>query len=141
MHSAQAPIDDKLGLVKTDKPSTSPEEPAQAETEVAYLLNGSANGPTIDKSPGGLNMSSLVHNLVGDVPLGAALSNWGLMLYSVTHNSKNSADTGVDKTAPVLQTAATSADGKTIILSYDELLGATSTMPAAGAFSVTSDGA
>lgn len=134
---AQSPATAGQGPVQTRESQTAPELRGQASGG-----GSAAVGPTSEPSAAGSRMPDFMNDMVGGMPLGAALSSGGMMLYGLAGggNVSGTGSASSDTRAPVLQTAATSADGKTIVLTYDELLGASATMPAAGAFSVTSDG-
>lgn len=110
----------------------------QAEPHVAPASTPASNAESA-KSATGSRMPDFMNDMVGGMPLGAVMVSGGLLAYGLAGGG-NANGSSNDTRAPVLQSAATSADGKTIVLSYDETLGTTS-LPAAGAFSVTSDGA
>lgn len=113
---------------------------AQAQTMPEVTPATPAASPSAAKNASGSRMPDFMNDMVWGMPLGAVVTSGGLLAYGLAGGG-SSVSGGSDATAPVLQTAETSADGKTIVLTYDETLGASTTMPAAGAFSVTSDGA
>ena len=82
-------------------------------------------------------MPDFMNDMVGGMPLGAAVASGGLLLYGLAGGGNTNSGSS-DSRAPVLQSLATSGDGKKIILTYDEALG--TTMPAATSFVITVDG-
>jgi uncharacterized repeat protein (TIGR02059 family) len=79
--------------------------------------------------------ASVFASAFGAAPLGAIASGGVLLAVALSRASSSTPSTPADTVAPQLLSAATSSDGKTIVLSYNEALG--TSVPAASSMAVS----
>jgi uncharacterized repeat protein (TIGR02059 family) len=92
----------------------------------------------MSRASSSMNAPDYVANMLGAAPLGAVATGGVLLALAAGGSRSASGTSSADTTAPVLQSASTSSDGKKIILSYDETL--STSLPAASTYVVSADG-
>ena len=129
-----------LLLAQADTPPSTPGAPVAPGASAPFLSASPPATSTFAASAGASSANapssaSVFASAFGAAPLGAIASGGVLLAVALSRASSTTPSTPADTAPPQLLGAATSSDGKTIVLSYNEALGAS--VPAASSMAVS----